>query len=150
MAANTAPIFTLTPTVGHGLLTGNIANTASDGAGSIGTTMTLLESAGANGSFFSRIRVQAVSSAAATSMTATVIRFYLSTQSSGSTTSANTWLIYELSVAALVADHSTNATNYYDVPLNFAVPSGLNLLASIHANLATNTSWQISVFGGDY
>jgi hypothetical protein len=151
MAANTAPIFTLLPAIGTAIwLPATTANTKSDGVGTIGTDILLLETAGANGSFLNKIRFSPAASVAATATTASVIRVFLSTQSSGATTNANTSLIGEIAAPAQTADQTTTATNYIEFPLGFAVPSGISLLFSMHHAAAANTSWQGVCFSGDY
>lgn len=151
MAANTAPIFTTTPAIGAAVwLPATTANTKSDGTGTIGTDMLLLETAGTNGSFLNKARFSPCASAAATATTASVIRVYLSTQSSGATTNADTHLIAEVPAPAQTADQTTTATNYIDVPLGFAIPSGISVLFSMHHAAAANTSWKGVVFSGDY
>jgi hypothetical protein len=83
-------------------------------------------------------------------MTASVIRLFLSTQSSGATTAVNTWVIQEIAVGALTAANASNAVMPLEVVLNIAIPASMTVLASIHANLAANTGWQIIVIGGDF
>jgi hypothetical protein len=158
MAANTAPLFTLTPNVGSAKLATTSAVTASDGS-STGSTPSLMYSifaSGTNGSFVQRVRFNVVSSAAAVSSVACTLRIYLSTVSTavgsaaGATTAANTTLLAEISVPIIVSDHSTNATTYFDVPLNIAIPTGRWILVSQHIAQTTNQSWQATAIGGDY
>jgi uncharacterized protein with beta-barrel porin domain len=151
MAAGTAPIFSNVPAIGTAIwLPANTANTKSDGTGTIGTDILLLETAGTNGSFLNKIRFSPCSSVAATATTASVIRVYLSTQSSGATTNANTSLIAEIAAPAQTADQTTTATNYLEVPLGFAIPSTISVLFSMHHAAAANTSWKGVIFSGDY
>lgn len=147
--ANTEPIYTSTPTVGQCTLTGNIGLTRSDGVGTVGTDHYLCYTGGANGSFVSKVRITPAASAS-TSMTASVIRFYISTIASGSTAATNTFLFQEVAVAALAAAHTSNSTNFYEVVFNVAIPPGYTILASIDDNLAANTRWQIQTFSGNY
>jgi hypothetical protein len=150
MAQNTHPIYSLIPVVSFGTLTGNIGLTRSDGVGTIGTDMFKVFTADAtDGSFVSKLRISAAASAS-TSMTASVIRIYISSITSGATTAADTMLYAEVAVAALAAAHTSNATNFYEVPFNVALAPSQTILVSIDDNLATNTRWQILVFAGDY
>jgi len=150
MPANTAPIFTDTPSVGAPKAI-SAANTSSAGGGTIGTDIFLIFSAGADGSYVSKVQVQAVATAASTATTATVARLFLSTQSSGATTAGtNTWLLAEVSLPTVTADAPTAATNRVDIPLNVAIPSGYHLLMTTHHAPAANTSQHAVVFGGDY
>ncbi len=158
MPANTAPIFSLTPNVGQVKIVTTIAQVKSDGtsAGSGTDIMYSVFASGANGSFVQRVRFNVVASAAAVTSVATTLRVYLSTvntsvgSAAGATTAANTFCIAEISVPAISASNSTNATNYYDVPLNIAIPTGRWILVSQHVAQTTNQNWQATAFGGDY
>ena len=158
MPANTSPLFSLTPNVGTVLLGTTSAQVKSDGT-SAGSGTDLMYSAfasGSNGSFIQRVRFNSVASAAATSSVATVLRVYLSTVSTtvgsaaGATTSANTFLLAEVSVPIIVSSHSLNATTFYEIPLNIAVPTGRWILVSQHIAQTTNQAWNCKVFGGDF
>lgn len=152
MAQNTSPIYTLTPKRGSAtLLPGTTANTKSDGTGTIGTDLLLAFTCDAtNGSYISKIRFTPVASAAATATTATTLRAFVSTQASGATTSANTYLLAEVSAASQSADHSTNATFFIDVPINLALSASDTILVSQHVVAAANTAWQVLIFAGNY
>lgn len=150
MAQNTAPIYTLVPRVSFGTLTGNIALARSDGVATIGTTIFLCFTADAtDGSYIDKIRISAAATTP-TSMTASVIRLYISSATSGATTADTAVLFQEISTAAIPAANATNATNYYEIPCGFVLPASYTILASIHANMAANTRFQILTFGGDY
>ena len=150
MAANIDPIFTVTPKIGHGDIPTAFANVKSDGAIVIGTDGVLAFSAGANGSYIQRVRFSINGSAAAVTSVATTLRIFLSTIASGTATAATAFLLAEISVPAISASHSTNATNYYDVPLNIAIPAGYNVLVTQHLAQTANSNWQALVIGGDY
>lgn len=150
MAQNTKPIYSLVPVVAFGTLTGNIGLTRSDGVGTIGTDIFKIFTADAtDGSFVSKIRISAAASAS-TAMTASVIRIYISSITSGATTAANTVLYQEVAVAALAASHTSNATNFYEVAFGLPLAPSQTILVSIDDNLAANTRWQFLVFAGDY
>jgi len=150
MAQNTAPIFTLVPKIGFATLTGNIASARSDGVGTIATDMFVCFTADAtDGSYISKIRLSAAATTP-TTMTASVIRIFVSSATSGATTAATAVLFAEISTAAIPAANAANAINYYEVPCDFALPAGYTILASIHANMAANTRYQILTFAGDY
>lgn len=150
MAQNTNPIFSLVPVVSFGTVTGSVGLTRSDGVGTVGTDIFLLFTADAtNGSYVSKIRVSAAATTS-TSMTASVLRFYISSVSSGATTAANTVLYQEVAVAALAAAHTSNATNFYEVAFNVPLAPSQTILVSIDDNLAANTRWQFLTFGGNY
>lgn len=151
MAANTTPIFPLTPQVA-GIVFGGNALTKSDGSAvtGIGTDIYKVFTAGANGSFVERIRLSPVGTTAATATSATVLRVYVSSKTSGNTANTDTWLIYEIGAAAQTADHSTNATFYFDIPLNIKLPASYTILVSSHVANAANTNWEAVVFAMDY
>ncbi len=158
MAANTEFIVPKTPHVGIVKIPTTNAQVKSDGtaAGSGTDRMYSVFASGADGSFVQRIRFNTVASAANTTGVPTTLRIYLSTVSTsegsatGATATTDTQLLAEISVPAIASSHSTNATNYYDVPLNIALPSGRWIFVSQHVAQTTNQQWQATAFGGDY
>jgi hypothetical protein len=151
VAANTAPIFTDTPIIGKGRwLSTNTANTDSDGSGTIATDMVLLLTGAADGTFINRIRLTPAATAAATATTASIHRLFLSTVSSGATTSADTVLIAEYAAPSQTAAQTTTSVQPIDVPLGFYIPSTYSLLWSMHHAAAANTLWHAVVFAGAY
>jgi len=151
MAANFNPIYTLTPNVGVGKIGTTAAHTASSGIGIVDTNLFVAFTAGPSGSFIQRARFNAIASAAAVNTVATTLRVFLSSVNTGTTTSANTSLLVEVSVpGTLSTANSTNSVLYYDIPLNIAVPSTRYILISQHVAQTTNQQWQGTVFGGDY
>lgn len=152
MPANFNPIYALTPNVGSVKITTTAALVRSDGsaANAIGTDQFLAFTAGANGSFVQRVRFQPVASAAAVNSVATTLRVFLSSVNSGTPTATNTSLLAEIAVPIISTANTVNATNYYEIPLNIAIPTGRYILVSQHIAQTTNQSWQAIVFGGDY
>lgn len=149
MGGNTQAQFTRQANLGSGILT--TANTKSDGAGTIATDIIKCFTADAtNGSYVEFVRIMPVSSVAATATAATVVRIFWSSLTSGTTSSANTSCIAEVAIPAVTADQTTTAINPYDVPLGFRLPASYTILATTHIVNTTNTSWKVSVFGGDY
>lgn len=149
MTANTNPIFGIAPNAGGVAITA--ANTSSAGGGTIGTDIFKAFTAGANGAWISKVRLNPVATVAGTATSATVGRVYLSSKTSGATAAGtDTWLIAEVTLAAQTADSTSAATNPIEVPCNFAIPAGYTILATTHAAPAANTSWQATVYGSDY
>lgn len=151
MPANNAPIYTGTPKVSGTRITTAQAN--STGTGTIGTDYFLAFTAGANGSYVQRVRFILGGATANTASTAAVLRVYLSTQSSGSVTSSNTWLIQEVTAASQTPNVITTVTTPVfpiDVPLNFAIQSGYTILVGASAVTSANTVWTVTTYGGDY
>lgn len=153
MAANQAPIYTLTPNIGTARITTTYAQVKSDGtsAGSGTDFVVKAFTAGSNGSYVDRIRFFTVASAANTTGVATTLRAYLSTVANpGATATTDTFLIGEISVPAIASSNSTNATNFYDIPLGFAIPTGMYIHVSQHVAQTTNQAWNAVVIGGNY
>ncbi len=149
MPANTAPIFTLTPNVGHAKVTA--ANTSSQGGGTIASDIFKAFTAGANGSFVTRVQFVPTATAAGTTTTATVGRVFLSTVGSSATTGASdTWLVAEVTLPQVTADSASAPANIIEVMLNFAIPAGTFIHVTNHAAPASSTAWIARVIGGDY
>jgi hypothetical protein len=152
MPANTQPIFSLTPNIGTVKITTTAALVRSNGsaANAIGTDQFLAFSSGPSGSFVQRVRFNVVSNTAAVNSVATTLRVFLSTINTGTPSTTDTDLLAEISVPIISAANSTNATNYYEIPLNIAIPAAHYILVSQHIAQTTNQQWQAIVFGGDY
>ena len=149
MPANTAPIFSGVPNVSSVTISQSSANTSSAGAGTVGTDIFKVFTAGANGSFIQSLRFMSVATAPTTGV-ATTLRIFLSTVGSGSTTAANTFLIGEISVPAIASDAATAATNFYDFLINKAIPSGMFIHVTQHVAQTANQNWICTAWGGDY
>lgn len=148
-APNTNPVFSLTPNNGKAAVTA--ACTKSDGTGTIGTDLFLLLTAGAQGTWVSKVRLNSVATSAATSTTATVARLFISTKTSGATTGGtDTFLLAEVTLPSVPADSSSAPTSPIEIPLNIALKAGETLLVSNHATPASNTSQHAVAFAGDY
>jgi hypothetical protein len=148
MAANTAPIWTGTPQRSSVAITA--ANTRSDGNGTIATDIFLAATLGSNGSFVESIEFMPTATTANTSTTATVARIFVSTQTSGSTSSANTWLLRELALPSVTAASSSGMNPTFVVPIGRALKAGETILVTNHAAPASNTAWIANVFFGNY
>ena len=148
MPANTDPIFSKNGSIKSVLVTA--ANTSSQGGGTIGTDIFLAYTADAtNGSFVQRVRFVATATAP-TSTTATVGRVFISTQVSGATTSANTYLFQEIPLIVTAADNTATAAQPIDIVMGFALPANYTILITNHAAPAVNTAWRALVICGDY
>ena len=148
MPANTDSIFTKNVKTGGVLVTA--ANTSSQGGGTIGTDIFLVCTASAtDGGYVRKIRLIPTATAPTTT-TATVARIFISTVSSGATTSANTRLIAEVTLPAIAADNATAAAFYFDLTINDAIGPGESILVTNHAAPAANTAWRANAFFGDY
>jgi hypothetical protein len=149
VSGNAQPQFTAQGDIASCLLT--TAFTTSDGStGSIGTAILILFTAGSNGSYVEFVRVIPVASSASTAAAATCIRIFVSSISTGSCSTTNTFLVAELAIPALTADSPTAATNWFDIPLGFRLPAGWTLLAATGTAANANTGYRCTAFGGDY
>ena len=157
MAANTTPIFPITPNPGlmNVLLTTAMATTtAYDGTTAVGTAMAQCFAAGANGSRIDSIKVQLTSTngaAASGTTTATVIRFWMNNGSSN-TTATNNQLLGEIAIPAAPIVASATATNpVYTLTVNQAIPTGYKIYAGSTAAIGgTACAVLITTNGGDY
>lgn len=136
-----------TPVIASARITA--ANTSSQGGGTIGTDIFLTESTGASGTFIERIRFYP-SATTPTTTTATVARVFYSTQSSGTTTNANTWPLGDITLPAVAADNASASAPVFDLVLNLSLPTGLHILVTNHSAPAANTAWVATCMGADY
>lgn len=137
MAANTAPIFTLTPEVTWGATTIATANTAKDGTGTVLNVFT----AGLNGSYVQRIRFRP-----AGTNVQTVARVFINNGSTNAT-AANNILFDEITIAATTLSETT-AQSTFEIPMNFALPAGYTINITIGTTIAAGL--YVSTIGGDY
>lgn len=139
MAANTSPIFVLTPNIGHASVAE--ANTASDGSGSLTTLFT----AGAEGSRVEYIRyINAQQSAAASS--AMVIRVFV-TDAAGN----NPRLLTEVALGAATRSTSAigaNGTISFANGLHLKSGQIIKVCQSIYAGVQDLMHY--TAVGGDY
>lgn len=136
MAANTNPIFPLTPVVGFGKLT--TANNVYDGTG---TQVTLL-TAGTNGTRLDSIKIKHLGTNAAT-----VLRVFLN-NGNDNTVATNNSLLLEVSINSANASASAALTEIYDLDVNKSIPAGYRVMVSIGTTISAGIS--VNLFGGDY
>lgn len=157
MAANTAPIFPLTPNAGalNALLTTAMTNTkAYDGTEAAGTALVLAYTAGANGSKVDSISVQLTSTNGATASgttAATVVRFWVN-NGAANTTATNNRLLGELVIpATTVVALATAINTTYSFSFNKAIPATYRIYAGITVAVGgTACALLVGVDGGDY
>ena len=148
MAANADPAFTRVGKVSGALITA--ANTSSQGGGTVATDIFKAFTADStNGSFVREFRWVLTETTIGTASTGTVGRIFISSITSGSTTSADTHLFQEVALAAQTPS-STAAGVPIIVPAGFWLPAGWTILGTNHAAPAANTAWKLLVIGGDY
>lgn len=150
MPQNTSPIFGLTPRLSGVDITQTAAAARSDAGVAIGTNQFVAFTSGPSGSYVQKVRFMSIASTAAVTGVATVLRVHYSTVNTGTPTATQAFLLGELSVGALSSANATNATNFYELPLNFAMPANTYLLVSQHAAQTANQNWEAFVIGSDY
>ena len=157
MAANTSPIFPLTPNPGlmNVLLSTAMTNTkAFDGTEAAGTALAQVLLAGANGARIDSISVQLTSTNGATASgttAATVVRFWIN-NGSANTTATNNQLLGEVAIAAATVTALATGTNpVYTVSVNQSIPAGYKVFAGTTVAVGgTNCALQVSANAGDY
>jgi hypothetical protein len=126
------------------------ANTSSQGGGTIGTDIfKAFEADATNGSFVREVRFTLGETTIGTASTAGVMRVFISSVTSGSTTTSNTHLWQEAAVP-LQTPSATAAGAPVCIPLNFMLPAGYTILVTSSVAPAANTQWKATVIGGDY
>lgn len=137
MAANTSPIFPLTPTTQwiNGIVTANTTTDLTSG------TTYLVFTAGGDGSRVDKIKVRALGT-----NVATVLRIWIN---NGSTTgtAANNTLYFEKTIAATTASSVAELADT-EIPLNLSLPAGYKLYLTIGTAVAAGLD--ATAVGGHY
>jgi hypothetical protein len=139
MAANTSPIFPLTPRISWVNAAGLTANTTTDLTA--GTNYPSGFTAGTNGS-----RIDFVRSRALGTNVATVCRVWVNNGSSTSTAANNT-LFYERTLAATTVSQVAELADII-IPINIVLPSGYILYFTFGTAIAAGVD--LTTVGGDY
>ena len=139
MAANTSPIFTLTPEIqwADALTTANTTKDLTSG------TIYSVFTGGTNGSYVQRIRFRTLG----TNLAATVARIWINNGRT-TNTSANNTLWDEISLPVTTISETAAQANY-ELPLNFALPPSYRIYVTL--GTAPNAAgWDATIIGGDY
>lgn len=137
MAANTNPIFPLTPNLGTPVAAVT-ANTTKDGTSG---TLYPLFTAGADGARLDYIKARAKGT-----NVATVLRIFLNNGST-TATAANNSLFMERTIAATGASEVAELADVY-VPLDISLPAGWTVFCTI--GTAVSAGIQLTAVGGNY
>lgn len=149
MAGNVNPQYTKQGNFGSVLITA--ANTSSAGGGTVATDIFKAFTADAtNGSFVEKVTFIPVATTPTTMAGPHTLRVFISSVGAGATTSANTYLVAEVTAPAVAADSATVAVYPIDVPINQRIPAGWFVLVTEHTAPAANSNWRANVWGGDY
>jgi len=135
-AANTSPIFPLTPNNGFATITA--ANTATDGTGTVATLIT----AGGNGARLDRVLLIPMG-------TNTGSKAYLFLNNGGAQgTAANNAFLRDIPLAGTTASN----TALIGAPLEVVLSLGMASTWTLNATLATAvaTGWKVMAFAGNY
>lgn len=135
MAANTTPIFPITPKVEWGTLT--TANNVYDGTGAVATLFT----AGTNGG-----KVDYIKARAKGTNVATVVRLFIN-NGSDTTVASNNSLFMERALSATSASPTAETADWV-IPCNVTLPAGYKITAVLGTTVASG--WQFTSVGGDY
>ena len=150
MAANTSPIWTLTPNVSHADILTASTNVNTTAPGTVGTNCFLAFTSGIDGSYIQKFRFSFVSTTSVISSVATTLQVYSSTVNTGTTTTANTDLLAIVQAAAQTVSAVTTAPYQIEIPFNFAIPANRFLLVAQSVAQSANSNWQGLAIGGNY
>lgn len=139
MAANTSPIFPLTPVATWSNIPAPSANTTTDLT--TGTSYNSNFTAGVNGARLDFLRVRPLGT-----NVQTVLRVWLN-NGSATTTASNNTLFYERTLGSSTVSQTTELADIM-VPLNVTVPSGYKLYYTF--GTAAAAGYDITVVGGQY
>ena len=143
MAANTAPIYSAKGAIQWGGQWGPVAlTTGNPGYEGTGSGVMIVVSASIEGNFIQRLRFKASGST-----TASVARIFINNGlATGST--ANNFLYDEVTLPAVTAT-SASATTTIEIPMNFVLPAGYRITATIGVN-QIGCGWYVGAIGGSY
>ncbi len=141
MPANTAPIFSAKGAIQWNPAILNTANTAKDGTGTVATVFTGNVAGNNAGNFVQRLVARPLGT-----NVATVMRLFIN-NGSVNATAANNSLIAELTLPATTLSEIAAQPDYV-LPLNFVVPAGFKLNATIGTTVAAG--FAVTVIGGEY
>jgi hypothetical protein len=141
MPANTAPIFSAKGAIQWNPAILNTANTAKDGTGTVATVFTGNAAGNNAGNFVQKLVARPLGT-----NVATVLRLFIN-NGSVNTTAANNSLIAELTLPATTLSEIAALPDYV-LPLNFAVPAGYKLNATIGTTVAAG--FAVTIIGGEY
>lgn len=161
MAANTAPLYPLTPNAGVAgnlfystVLTNTKAYDGTDTVTAIPSPLLLLYTAGVNGSRVDSITVRYTSTVGATvsgTTTASLLRLWINNGTANTTASNNT-LLAELAIPAqAMVALNTSVVLPLTIPAGFVLPAGYKIYGGITVAIGgTNAALTVSILGGDY
>lgn len=138
MAANTSPIYTLSPDIQWGATVLTTANTAKDGTG---TVLTVFTADATNGGFVQKVRFRA-----AGTNVVSVGRVFIN-NGAINTTAGNNILWEDITLTATTNSEVAQLTNQ-EIVLGFALPPGYKINVTLGTTVAAG--YYVSVIGGKY
>jgi len=141
MAANTQPIFTLTPDIQWSDAAITASNTTKDLTS--GTIYLVFTADATNGGYVQRIRFRPLG----TNSNATACRIFINNGSATGTATNNT-LWDEITLPATTNSEVAAQANY-ELPLNFALPAGYRIYVTV-GTAPTSAGWDATIIGGKY
>lgn len=136
MAANTAPIYVLTPQLEWGTVA--TANTAKDGTG---TVVTVFTGDSTNGSYLDRIRIRPVGT-----NIASVLRIFFNNGSTNATAANNSYYTDVKLVAT--TNIETDAVTDLTLPMGLMIPAGYKVNVTLGTTVAGG--YAVTGIGGKY
>jgi hypothetical protein len=154
MAANTNPVFALTPSISVGQLLSTAAVAANfySGTDAVGTALVIPYTAGVNGGRvdFIRVKYSGLASLAPSGTTNSTVMHVFVNNGSANTSAANNSFVTDFIVPS-VSMSNTTLNGEITIPIGISIPAGYRILVSTQAaNGATNGAWAVTVIAGDY
>ena len=141
MPANTNPIFSAKGAIQWNPAILLTANTAKDGTGTVATIFTGNAAGNNTGNFVQKLLVRAVGT-----NVASVLRLFIN-NGGVNTTAANNSLVAELTLQATTLSEIAAQPDAV-LPLNFALPAGYKLNATLGTTVAAG--YALTIVGGEY
>ena len=141
MPANTTPIFSAKGAIQWNPAILTAANTAKDGTGTVATVFTGNAAGNNAGNFVQKLIARSLGT-----NVATVLRIFIN-NGLVNTTAANNTLIAEMTLPATTLSEVAAQPDFV-LPLNFAVPPGFKLNATLGTAVAAG--YALTVIGGEY
>ena len=141
MPANTSPIFSAKGSIQWNPAILTAANTAKDGTGTVATIFTGNAAGNNAGNFVQKLLARPLGT-----NVATVLRLFIN-NGSANTTALNNSLIAEMTLPTTTLSEVAAQPDYV-LPLNFVVPAGYKLNATLGTTVAAG--FTLTAIGGEY
>ena len=150
MAQNTDPIYSRAADIQNSAVVVAVNASLYNGTGTIATDVYKVWSADVtNGGFLQRCRIKYVANATTTSV-ACVMKFFLSTATSGAVTDATMFFYDEVALPTTGTLTTTAGNVSYDMPFGFAIPAGMSVYVKITVAQPASCGFVVTGIGGKY